>query len=162
MRAAASTRGEARTTIAQVLDLIERDRSLHMTGEPASGAELDCLEAALGVSLPDEFRELLSRLGGSILYERHEVFGARRLMVHDIELVPDLLSFRNHRARSGGAEPTRALVPFHRADGVVSLLDLRPGAEAAVVSEDGARSYPSLACFLERAVLPAREPPGGP
>ena len=148
--------------IAEVLDLIERDRSLHMTGEPASEPELDHLEAALGVKLPDEFRALLARLGGSILYERHEVFGVRRLMVHDIELVPDLLSFRNQRARSGGAEPKQALVPFHRADGVVSLLDLREGAEPAVVSEDGARSYPSLACFLERAVLPARDPPRGP
>lgn len=146
-------------TITQVLDLIEGDRPLHMRGEPASAPDLDRVEAALGVSLPEEFRDLLTRLGGSILYERHEVFGARRLMVHDIELVPDLLSFREHFAR---AHPgmARVIVPFHRADGVVSLFDLREGAEPAVVSDDGARSYSSLASFLERAVLPDRMPPG--
>lgn len=148
-------------TITEVLDLIERDRSLHMTSEPAAAPELERLEEALGVSLPEEFREFLARLGGSILYERHEVFGPRRLMVHDIELVPDLLTFRNHRARSGGAEPAQALVPFHRADGVVNLLDVREGAAAAVISEDGAHSYANLACFLEQAILPRREPPGG-
>jgi len=149
-------------TIAEVLELIERDQPRHMTAEPASEPELDRLEAALGVRLPPEFREFLARLGGSILYERHEVFGPRRLMVHDIELVPDLLSFREQFARRGGAELARALVPFHRADGVVNLLDLREGAELAVVSEDGARSYSDLACFLEQAVIPSKEPPGSP
>jgi SMI1 / KNR4 family (SUKH-1) len=155
--------GEANPmTIAEVLDIIERDQPRHMTAEPASEPELDRLEAALGVRLPPQFREFLTRLGGSILYERHEVFGAHRLMVHDIELVPDLLSFREQFARRGGAELAPAFLPFHRADGVVNLLDLREGAEPAVVSEDGTRSYCDLACFLEQTVVPSREPPGGP
>jgi hypothetical protein len=157
----ASIREEARMSITEVLGLIERDRSLHMISEPASAPELERLEEALGVSLPEEFREFLARLGGSILYERHEVFGPRRLMVHDIELVTDLLSFRTQFARRRSRPLAEGFLPFHRADGVVSLLDLREGADPAVVSEDGARSYPSLACFLERAVLPAGEPPGG-
>jgi SMI1/KNR4 family protein SUKH-1 len=146
-------------TITQALDLVERDRPLHMTSEPAGATDLDHLEAALGLPLPAEFREFLRRLGGSILYERHEMFGARRLMVHDIELVPDLLSFREQFTRRGPSALRPGFIPFHRADGVVSLFDLREGAEPAVVTEDGVRSYSSLACFLERAVLRDREPP---
>src|SRR5436309_5716006 len=118
-----------------------------MTTEPASERDLDLLEETLGRRLPDEFRTLLARLGGGILYERHEVFGARRLMVHDIELVPDLVSFRQRLVRASGGDLCQDFVPFHRADGVVHLLDLRADGGAAVMSLDGTRSYPDLACF---------------
>lgn len=141
-------------TIEEALGVLEKDRERHMTAEPASERELDLVEEALGRRLPEEFRTFLAHLGGGILYERHEVFGARRLMVHDIELVPDLVSFRHRFVESGGDELTEDMVPFHRADGVVHLLDLRGGGKAPVVSADGKRSYPDLACFLEQVVLP--------
>lgn len=138
-------------TLDEAITMIERDSPRHMTTDRPSERDLDVLEEALGSKLPEDFRTLLARLGGGILYERHEVFGAHRLMVHDIELVPDLVSFREHFVRRGSVAD--GLVPFHRADGVVNLLDVRDGAALAVISEDGARSYSSLSSFLERAVL---------
>ena len=149
--------GIAPMTLAEILDLIAQDCGRHMTTEPASELELDSLEESLGSRLPIALRALLSRLGGGILYERHEIFGARRLMIHDIELVPDLASFRARLAQ-GGSLPD-GLVPFHRADGIVHFLDLRK-ADSPVVSLDAARSYSDLACFLERVVLAERAPRG--
>lgn len=140
-------------TIEQALAALERDRPKHMTGAPATEMELDGLEEGLGRRLPEEFRTFLAHFGGSILYERHEVFGPRRLMIHDIELVPDLLSFRHRLIGSGDPTLGDDRVPFHRADGVVHLLDLRRSGEARVVSTDGKHSYPDLACFLEEVVL---------
>jgi hypothetical protein len=141
-------------TIEKALAVLEKDRHRHMTAEPASERELDLVEETLGRRLPDEFRTLLARLGGGILYERHEVFGVRRLMVHDIELVPDLVSFRQRFVRAWEGEACRDFVPFHRADGMVHLLDLRARGGPAVVSLDGTRSYSDLADFLEQVVLP--------
>jgi SMI1/KNR4 family protein SUKH-1 len=146
-----------RVTIEAALQVLEKDLARHMTTDRPSELELDALEEALGGKLPEQFRTLLSRVGGGIFYERHELFGARRLMVHDIELVPDLLSFHRRFAADNQTAPTAALVPFHRADGVVHLLDLRSGAEA-VVSADGGRSYPDLASFLLRVVIPSVSP----
>jgi SMI1-KNR4 cell-wall len=146
---------ESPVTIANVLAVLERDRDRHMTAQPASEREMDLLEETLGQRFPEEFRTLLARLGGGIFYERHEVFGPRRLMVHDIELVPDLVSFRRRLITAGGGESCQDYVPFHRADGVVHLLDLRESGGPAVVSLDGTRSYPDLVRFLEEVVLPA-------
>lgn len=146
--------GESLVTIEAALGVLEKDRSRHMTCEPASARELALLEETLGRRLPEDFRALLTRFGGGILYERHEVFGARRLMVHDIELVPDLVSFRQRFVRAGPGESGQDFVPFHRADGMVHLLDLRAGGGPAVVSLDGTRSYPDLAHFLQEVVLP--------
>jgi hypothetical protein len=148
----------SRVTIEEVLEALAGDRPRHMTTEPASERELDVLEEALGHRLPEEFRALLARFGGGIFYERHELFGARRLMIHDIELVPDVLTFRRLLEADGrGAEP--GLVPFHRADAEVHFLDLRKGSRAGVVSADGTRTFPDLASFLEEVVM--TEPPAG-
>jgi hypothetical protein len=150
-----------RVTIEAALQVLEKDLDRHTITDRPSELELDALEEALGGKLPEQFRALLSRLGGGIFYERHELFGARRLMVHDIELVPDLLSFHRRLAAAGEIAPADALVAFHRADGVVHLLDLRSGGEATVVSADGTRSYPDLTQFLRQVVIPS-EAPGGP
>jgi hypothetical protein len=146
--------GESLARIEAALGVLERDSSRHMTAEPASEHDLGLLEESLGRRLPEDFRTLLTRFGGGILYERHEVFGARRLMVHDIELVPDLVSFRQRFVRAGSGESCQDFVPFHRADGMVHLLDLRARGGPAVVSLDGTRSYSDLADFLEQVVLP--------
>ena len=142
-------------TIEAALQALEKDLARHTTTDRPSELELDALEEALGRKLPDQFRAFLSRLGGGIFYERHELFGARRLMVHDIELVPDLVSFQRHFAAAGETAMADALIPFHRADEVVHLLDLRTGGESPVVSADGGRSYPDLASFLAQVVIPS-------
>jgi hypothetical protein len=154
------TEQDTPVTLEEALQILEKDQQRHMTAEPSSERELDSLEEALGRRLPEQFRSLLARLGGGILYERHEVFGTRRLMIHDIELVPDLVSFRHRLVDGGGPELADDLVPFHRADGVVHLLDLRSSGVAYVMSADGKHSYPDLASFLEQVVLPGRPSAG--
>lgn len=147
----------ATVTIEEALEILERDLSQHTTADRASELDLDFLEEALGQRLPEQFRTFLVRIGGGILYERHELFGARRLMVHDIELVPDLLSFHRRFVGHGdGSGPAR--IPFHRAEGAVHMLELRPDGEARVISADGARSYPDLASFLQQVVIPSVAP----
>jgi hypothetical protein len=137
----------------EALDVLERDRALHLT-QPCSEHDLDALEEALGRRLPADYRALLVRVGGGILYDRHELFGGRRLMVHDIELVPDVLSVRRMLEAKGGATASR--IPLHRCAGELHLLDLSGGSDQTrVVGADG-RVWRDLPAFLESVVLPAR------
>jgi hypothetical protein len=146
-------------TIEEVLEVLERDRARHMTTDRATERDLAVLEEALGRRLPEQFQAFLARLGGGIFYERHELFGARRLMVHDIELVPDLLSFRRGYAAGAGIDLAPHLLPFHRAEEGVHLLDLGGTGEASVVSAAGARAYPDFARFLQSVVIPEAHGP---
>jgi hypothetical protein len=112
----------------------------------------------LGRKVPRKLREFLERFGGGIFYERHEIFGCRRLMIHDIEMVPDLLTMSRRLEESDGLPSD--LLPFHRADGVVHLMDLRVDAdECPVLSWKGSVTYPDLAAFLEAVVVPSRLSP---
>jgi hypothetical protein len=136
------------------LDAFERDRAEHLTAGPADAEELRRTEDRLGVRLPTPFRSFLKRVGGGLFYQRHEIFGSHRVMLHDIELVPDLVSFGRALRRAGGPNPPAGVLPFHREGGRVHVLDLR-GSEpdsAPVRALDGSRSFPSLADFLETLV----------
>ena len=144
-------------TIDQVLDALENDGARHLT-QPCSEHEIDALEEALGFPLPLDFRVFLARVGGGILYDRHEVFGARRLMIHDIELVPGLLALRRTLESSRPGWPPH-LLPIHRRGGALHLLDLSPRAAARVVGDDG-RAWVDLPSFLESVVLPSRRADG--
>jgi hypothetical protein len=142
------------SAMATMLAKVELDRGQHLIGPPSTSADLDALEAAVGTPLPIEFRQLLGRLGGAILYDRHELFGPSRVLVHDIEMVPDLLSLRAGLRRD--LRLPAHLIPFHRADGVIHALDLS-GADATtapVVAVDGDARYPSLSAFVREVVLP--------
>ena len=136
----------------EAMATLERDRARHLT-QRCSGKDLDLLEQALGRRLPSDYRSLLERVGGGILYDDHELFGGRRLIVHDIELVPDVLTLKRQRAEAGRPWPMH-LVPFHRCRGRLHLLDVSGAGETRVVGEDG-RSWPSLLDFLSEVVLPA-------
>jgi hypothetical protein len=138
-------------TLEQAVARLEADRFSHMLGKPCERADLEWLEGKLGRPLPSGFRLLLERLGGGILYEKHEVFGPRRLLVHDIEMVPDLLSVRGTVGRS---LPSYVL-PFHRSAGAVSLLDLRAGRGGVLPGAHGPQTL-DLAAFLEKVVLASR------
>lgn len=121
-----------------------------MTGGPASDDDLRGVEEALRRPLPEPFRLFLQRLGGGVFYLKHEIFGARRVMIHDIELVPGLLSFRTWL---GSGLPS-GLLPIHRADGRIHVLDLDAGPCAPVrVLGGGGRGYPDFTRFLEDVVL---------
>jgi hypothetical protein len=144
------------TTLDDVLSRIDHDRDKHMLS-PAAGPDLLALERELGRTLPEAVRRLLEKVGGGILYERHELFGPRRLMIHDIELVPDVLSMRRAlRTRPQGLGDH--LLPIHRCELTLHHVDLS-AAGTAVVSDDGAVRYPDLGSFLARTLW---NPDGSP
>ena len=130
-----------------VLARCEADAPRHMTGGPCAESALRHLEDALGAALPSPYRLFLSRLGGGVYYLRHEIFGAHRVILHDIELVTDVSSFRTWL----GAEVPAAWLPVHRAGHRIHALDLQGSGRVAVLggSEPG---YPDFTTFLEQVV----------
>jgi hypothetical protein len=128
----------------------EADRSSHMTGGPCTALELRAVEDALGEALPAELRLFLSRLGGGVFYLEHEIFGARRVMIHDIELVPDLLSFRSWL----GAAVPPGLLPVHRAGGRVHAIELGGTTAAVHTLNAPGPVYPDFTTFLQQVVFP--------
>jgi hypothetical protein len=140
-------------TILDVLAILERDRALHLV-QPCSPRDLDLVEEALGLRLPATYRALLQRIGGGIFYDRHEVFGARRLILHDIELVPDILTVRRQLAEAGRMGRAN-LVPIHRCGPDLHLLDVSGGEGPSPVVDEAGRSWPDLPDFLADVVLPA-------
>ncbi len=149
--AAVSQRGAVSMGLADVLGRLEADIGRHMTSGPSNEEELQRLEAALGHPLPSALRTLLARLGAGLYYDKHEIFGPHRLQIHDIELMPSLLALR----ASLGEQVPEGVVPFHRAEGVVHLIDLRDQADAErIVSLPYGANYPDLTSFLLAVVIP--------
>jgi hypothetical protein len=143
-----------RRTLGEILTILENDMAQHLTSGAASDEELAGLEAALGHPLPESYKALLGLMGGGLYYDRHEIFGPHIVMIHDIEMVPSLLTMRLRlraelRSHAG-------FLPLH-ADGTrVHLIDVSdPEGAAPVVALDGSGHYPDLAAFLEAVVLPA-------
>jgi hypothetical protein len=148
----------ATRTMDQIVAAFAREKDRHTTGGPASDDDLRHLEGLLGHRLPTSLRMFLISLGGGLFFHGHEIFGPRRVMIHDIEFVPDIISLRDWLARSRGLPV--GLIPLHRARGVIHVLDLR-GDEAneRVSCLDGPDEYPDFASFLETVVLPRRATP---
>jgi hypothetical protein len=132
------------------LAALERDAAQHLTAGPADAQELRRMEEQLGVRLPAAFRRFLERFGGGLFYECHEIFGGHRVLIHDIELMPDIVTFCRGQ-REGAPWRSGEYLPFHRAGSVVHLLDLRdPDVPSpAVRSLDGSVSFPDFVSFLE-------------
>jgi hypothetical protein len=143
-------------SMVEILEALERDRVRHLFAGPAGEDELRRLEHTLGLPLPLPFRSFLARVGGALLFDCHEVFGPHPVMIHDIDLVPDILTFRHLLEREGHRLPPDS-VPVHRCEGRVHLLYLRePGMSGRVVALDLSASYPDFAAFMRAVVLPAR------
>jgi hypothetical protein len=141
-------------TIEEIIQRISRDEAQHMSGGPAGLPELQQLEQRLCVELPSAYRAFLGQLGAGIYYEKHEIFGCRRVMIHDIELVPDLASVERQLEREG-VSPRQGMIPFHRGGGCVHLIDLNSGPrQGSVVRVQDECAYPHLPAFLEEVVLP--------
>ena len=115
----------------------------------ASEEELCRLDGALGRPLPAPLRSLLKEVGAGLYEGGHEIFGPSRLMVHDIELVPDLLSVRARLAAEGLLDPH--CVPFHRAGATVHLV--RTDGAGGVVSLPSGRVWTDFASFVEQVLL---------
>ena len=141
-----------------LLDRFATDAASHAVGAPASREDLREMEKAVGRPLPQSFRAFVTRFGGGLFYQGHEIFGPHRVMIHDIELVPSLTSMLTWLRSQQPAVP-EGLAPIHRSAGVVHLFDLRTPGER-IVSLPYGKTYPDLATFLEAVVLPAG--PGQP
>jgi len=138
-------------TLEEIFEVLERDAGHHMTNGTCSEEQLSKLEAGLGHRLPEDLRRFLARLGGGVFYDAHELFGARRVMIHDIELIPDVLSVR----RTLPGVPQGALA-FHRSGSLVHVIELGSRATAGRITPLGGGSgYADLASFLETVVLPS-------
>jgi hypothetical protein len=121
-----------------------------MMGGASTEIELRGLEETLGRPLPEAYRLFLRRVGGGVFYLKHEIFGAHRVMIHDIELVPDVLSFRTWLRTM---PPTQ--LPIHRADGRIHVIDLDTGECAPLgPAVAGQPRYRDFATFLAATVLP--------
>ena len=121
-------------------------------GEPATDQDLRELEEAVGAPLPPSFRRLLARFGGGLFYQGNEIFGPHRVMIHDIEMVPSLAAML---ARLRAQSLPAGLVPFHRLDALIHLLDTRdPVHPDRVVSLPAGSAYPDLVTFLGAVVVP--------
>lgn len=136
-------------TLDDMIAKLERDRMAHTTSGPSEAGELARLEQDLGHPLPAPLRTFLGRVGGGIFYGRHEIFGAHRVMIHDIELVPSLRSVvQQMRARQPAPPP--GWLPFHRAEGAWHLIEV--GGTHAVVSWPPGARHASFEAFLEEVV----------
>ena len=112
-----------------VVEAVERHSGEHLRFAPVSRAEIAELEARLGRSLPPELAAMLETVGNGIFFGREELFGPRRLMVHDIELLPGMTGVQ---AATPGLPAD--WLPFHRCDGALHVVDLKPEADGAVYS----------------------------
>jgi hypothetical protein len=118
---------------------------------PASDDALRRLEERLGRALPAALRALFRSVGSGLYAGGHEIFGPSRLMMHDIELVPDLLGVRARLAAEGVLDPQ--FVPFHRGGATIHLIRVDGPGAGCVVSLPAGRVYADLGSFVEHVLL---------
>jgi hypothetical protein len=118
---------------------------------PAADEDLRRIEEALGRPLPAPLRSLLSQVGSGLYEGGHEIFGPQRLMLHDIELVPDILSVRARLTAEGVLHPQ--FLPFHRGGATFHLIRMEGAGAGCVVSLPSGRVYADLASFIEQVLL---------
>jgi hypothetical protein len=140
------------TDLAALLHRFERGADARMT-VPASDAELCRIDEAIGHPLPASLRSLLREVGSGLYEGGHEIFGPLRLMLHDIELVPDLLSVRARLLAEGVLHPQ--FLPFHRGGATFHLIRTKGAGAGCVVSLPSGRVYADLASFIEQVLLKA-------
>ena len=138
------------TNLAALLQRLENGTDARMVVR-ASDEELRRIEEALGCPLPAPLRALLSEVGSGLYEGGHEIFGPQRLMLHDIELVPDLLSVRARLAAEGVLHPH--FLPFHRGGATFHLVRTQGAGAGCVVSLPSGRVYADIVSFIEQVLL---------
>lgn len=138
------------TDLAALLHRFEDGADARMT-VPATDEELRRVDEVLGHPLPAPLRALLREVGGGLYEGGHEIFGPLRLMLHDIELVPDLLSVRARLLAEGVLHPQ--FLPFHRGGATFHLIRTEGAGAGCVVSLPAGRVYADLATFVEQVLL---------
>jgi SMI1/KNR4 family protein SUKH-1 len=140
------------TDLAALLHRLADGADARMT-VPASEEELRRVDEALARPLPAPLRSLLLEVGSGLYEGGHEIFGPLRLMLHDIELVPDLLSVRARLTAEGLLHPH--FLPFHRGGATFHLIRTEGAGAGCVVSLPAGRVYADLASFIEQVLLRA-------
>lgn len=138
------------TAMAALVQRFQGGADARMT-VPAAEGDLRRLEDALGRPLPGPLRALLREVGSGLYEGGHEIFGPMRLMLHDIELVPDLLTVHARLTAQGALHPQ--FVPFHREGGTFHLIRTDGPGTGCVVSLPAGRVYADLASFVEQVLL---------
>jgi len=118
---------------------------------PASEDDLRRLDEELGRPLPAPLRALLREVGGGLFAGGHEIFGPSRVMIHDIELVPDLLTVRARLAKEGLLQPQH--LPFHRSGTTFHLMRIEGPGAGSIVSLPSGSVWTDLASFVEQVLL---------
>ncbi len=129
--------------MAEVIDAVERHAAEHLRFGAVPAADVAEFEARIGRRLPPALAEALETIGNGIFFGKEELLGPRRLMVHDIELLPDMLSVK---ARAEGLPAD--WLPFHRRDATLHVVDLAPASFGEVRSWPDGRSLGDVAAFL--------------
>jgi len=122
----------------------------HLRFGPVPRAEITALEERIGRRLPAALASALATVGNGIFFEKEELFGPRRLMVHDIELLPDMMT-----VKAGLVGLPDAWLPFHRCDGALSVVDLSGESFGEVRSWPDGAPQGDVAEFLARRLTPA-------
>jgi len=139
------------TSLETVLQRIRNGGNDARMTSPASDEELLRIDGALGRRLPAPLRALLHEVGGGLYEGGHEIFGPSRVMLHDIELVPDILSVRTRLMAEGVLHPH--FLPFHRGGATFHLIRTEGPGVGCVVSLPSGRVYADLASFIEQVLL---------
>ena len=122
----------------------------HLRFGPVPRAEIAALEERIGRRLPAALASALETVGNGIFFGKEELFGPRRMMVHDIELLHDIMT-----VRAGLVGLPDAWLPFHRRDGTVHVVDLSEGAFGVVRSWPDGVARGDIAEFLAGRLTPA-------
>ena len=132
-----------------LIETVERHAPEHLRFGPVPREQITAFEARLGRPLPPALTAVLESVGNGIFFGKEELFGPRRLMVHDIELLPDMLTVK---AQAPGLP--EAWLPFHRRDGVLHVVDVSPEAFGQVHSWPDGSACGDIADFLADRLTP--------
>ena len=136
-----------------VIEAIERRAPEHLRFGAVPPAEIAEFEARIGRPLPRPLSQVLQTIGNGIFFGKEELLGPRRLMVHDIELLPDMLSVKS---RTPGLPDS--WLPFHRRDGALHVVDLAPESFGQVRSWPDRAARGDIAGFLAERLAEPAEP----
>ena len=135
-----------------LMEAVERHSPEHLRFGPVPAEQIMALEARLGRALPGALTAVLESIGNGIFFGKEELLGPRRLMVHDIELLADMMSVK---AQLPGLPED--WLPFHRRDGVVHAVDLSPARYGEVHAWPGGAPCGDITVFLAERLTPHQD-----